>query len=166
MQLHDLRPVDEALPAVEDELGLGVAPLGQGGRPLLGPADVEQLVASRDNRAVGVAHSDGRDLPGADGHHGLVQRGDPAVDLAQIDGAAALADGARVVSSGSRYSSPIATAWAKGGVGAGDVAREDAAQAGGVAQVALLDALDAPFGEQALGPVHPAAALGRLAAVE
>ena len=73
-QLQDLGPVHEALAAVEHELGLRVAPPAEGGGPLPGAAHVEQLVATLDHRAVGVAGGDGRHLVGLDRHHGLVQQ--------------------------------------------------------------------------------------------
>ena len=80
-----LGPVEQALAPVGDQVRLGGAPAGQHGRPLLGPAQVEQLLAALEHAAVDVAHDHGRQLARLDGHHHLVQQGHPGAGLAQPD---------------------------------------------------------------------------------
>src|SRR5688572_18148687 len=91
-QAQDLRTMDQALPPVEDELWLSVAPPAQSGCPLPRPSDVEQLSTAVDHGAVGVSDRDGGDLVGSNGDHRFVQERDTCGDLARVDEAAPLSD--------------------------------------------------------------------------
>ena len=74
LQLHDLRAVHQALAAIGNEVRLRRAPLAERRRPLLGPAQVEDLLAFPDHRAVDDPDTDRRHLAGGDGHHDLVEQ--------------------------------------------------------------------------------------------
>ena len=83
--LGQLGSVDEALPAEGDEAGLCLAPAGQRRRPLLGPPQVEGLLTGQDHGAVDESGRDRRHAAGVDGHHRLVEVGQPAGGLAEPD---------------------------------------------------------------------------------
>jgi hypothetical protein len=57
-QLEDLRSVQEAVPAVENEFLLGVAPARERVRPCSASVEVEKLRASVDHRAIAVSGSE------------------------------------------------------------------------------------------------------------
>ena len=92
VELHDLGAVNETLASVQDEIGLGIAPAAQRGRPLAHPSQIEQLMACLDDRAVRVADRDRRQLPCRDGHHRLVQQPHTLGDRTAVDQATADAD--------------------------------------------------------------------------
>jgi hypothetical protein len=73
VQGHDLGTVDEALAAVEHQLGLVVAPAAERGGPRAGSAYLEHLLTALDRRAVGVTDGNRGDLTGLHRNHGLVQ---------------------------------------------------------------------------------------------
>ena len=92
MELPELRAKEEALPAEVHELRLGLAPGIQRRGPLLRPAQVEDLVACGDDRAVGDAHDHRRHLAGGHVDHHLVHQPDATIDLAKPDECLADAD--------------------------------------------------------------------------
>src|SRR5215207_11465647 len=49
---HDLGAMDQAATGEGDQIGLALAPLGQGSRPLSGAAKVVRLLAGEDDAAV------------------------------------------------------------------------------------------------------------------
>ena len=85
VELTQLGAVEEAQPAEVHQLWLGLAPGIEGRGPLLRPAHIEDLVARRDDRAVGDAHDHRRDLACGRVDHHLVHQPDAAIDLAQRD---------------------------------------------------------------------------------
>ncbi len=91
-QLHDLGSMDQALAAVQHELGLCITPAAECSRPLVRPTNVEQLLARLDHGAVRVADRDRRDLSRSHAHHRLVEQGDALFDLAHVDQAPTLPD--------------------------------------------------------------------------
>jgi hypothetical protein len=74
LQLHDLGVVHQALAAIGHEVRLRRAPLAERLRPLLGPAQVEDLLAFPDHGAVDDPDPDRRHLTGGDGNHDLVEQ--------------------------------------------------------------------------------------------
>ena len=74
---HDLRAVHQALPAEGHQIGLGLAPVAQRAGPLPGPAQVIELVAGADHRAIGHAGDQRRHLSGGHRGHRLVQQHQP-----------------------------------------------------------------------------------------
>ena len=85
VELPQLGAVEEALPAEVHELWLGLAPGIECRGPLLRSAQVEDLVASRDHRAVRDAHDHRRHVAGGRVDHHLVHQPDAAIDLAERD---------------------------------------------------------------------------------
>ena len=61
-------------------------------RPLVRPAQIEQLLAALDDRAVGVADRNRGYLAGRDGDHGLVEQTHAGSDLPEVDQAPTLAN--------------------------------------------------------------------------
>ena len=80
-----LGAVDQALAAVGDEVGVGVAPRAQREDPLLGAGDLEQPLAGDDRSAGDQPRGLRRERVGLDGDHGLVHEGDAAVPVAELD---------------------------------------------------------------------------------
>ena len=74
VQLHDLGAMDQAVAAERDQVRLRVAPVGQCRRPLLRPAQIEDLLACLDHAAVDRAGDDLGHLVGHDGDHDLVEQ--------------------------------------------------------------------------------------------
>ncbi len=74
MDLHDLGTVNEALPAVRNQVWLSLTPAAQGGSPLPGPPEVEQLMADTDHRAIGQPGGQRRHLAGRYADHDLIQQ--------------------------------------------------------------------------------------------
>ena len=87
MEMHDLGAVDQTLTAVDNELGLRVAPVAQSGRPLLGTPQIEHLRTPLDHRAVDIP-GPAATPPSRNGDHRLVEQRDAPRDLAEIDQAA------------------------------------------------------------------------------
>ena len=92
VELTQLGAVEEALPAEMHELWLGLAPGIERRGPLLRPAQVEDLVACRDDRAVRDAHDHRRDVACGHVDHHLVHQPDATIDLAKPDECLADAD--------------------------------------------------------------------------
>src|SRR5581483_5969348 len=84
-KLQNLGAMDEALATVEDQVRLVLAPAAQRRRPLLRAAQVEDLMARLDDRAIQNPGDDGGDLAGGNRDHGLVEQRDTGRHLAQLD---------------------------------------------------------------------------------
>ena len=138
----------------------------QRGRPLPGPAQVEDLLARLDHGAVDDPGHGRRHLVGFHGDHHLVQQRQAGGGLAQREHRPAKAEPAQ------RNQVRVAEALAdlgrlvEGGGGGGGVALDQELQPGREQQVALLDAVPLEVVEQPAAPGDPAAAAGDLAAVE
>ena len=113
VQLHDLGPVHQALPAVGHQLRLGRAPSGQCRRPCLRASHVEDLLACLDHGAVGDSPHDRRDLAGRDRDHHFVQSGHALDGLAKADQGLTLAEAAHRDQIRVSNRSPIVLARAK-----------------------------------------------------
>ena len=74
VQLHDLGAMHQAASGEGDQVGLVLAPVGEGGGPLLGAADLVGVLASQDHAAVDDPRDDRGELAGGDRHHRLVQQ--------------------------------------------------------------------------------------------
>src|SRR5680860_1181081 len=85
VEAHQLATVDRALPGECDQPGLVVAPGGQGMGPLAGPAEVRDVLAGLDRRAVDPPGGDRRHLSGHHPDHRLVEALQPLRDLARVD---------------------------------------------------------------------------------
>ena len=92
VQLHDLRTMEQARSGERHQVGLLLAPRRQGERPLLGAAQLVDLIAALDHAAVDEPAHDRRQLAGGDRHHRLVQAGEPVPNAAQRGERAALVD--------------------------------------------------------------------------
>ena len=73
MKLLDRGPVHQTLPGERHHPVLAVAPGGQRSRPLVGTAELGDLLTGFDHRAVHRSSHRRRHLPGHDRHHGLVE---------------------------------------------------------------------------------------------
>ena len=127
----------QALPAVGHQVRLRRAPVAQRRRPLLRPAQVEDLLAGLDHGAVDDPGDDRRHLAGGDGDHHLVEqrhalRGPPSRS-APGPGRAGRAPSGPGRRSGRRSRRP-----GEGGVRGGGVALVEALQPDRHEQVALL----------------------------
>ena len=80
-----LGAVDQALAAVRDQVGVGVAPRAQREDPLLGAGDLEQPLAGDDRPAGDQPRGLRRERVGLDGDHRLVHEGHTAVPVAELD---------------------------------------------------------------------------------
>jgi hypothetical protein len=92
LQLHDLGAMDEALPLVGHEVGLGGAPATQRRRPLPRPSEVEDLLTGLDHGAKDDARSRRRQLTDRDGDHQLVEQRHAPSGFAEGDQRLALAE--------------------------------------------------------------------------
>jgi hypothetical protein len=156
MQLHDLCTMDQALSAVRHEARLRSAPAGQGRRPLLSPAEIEDVLARLDDRAIDDPGDGGGNLTAGDRDHGLVEPGDTLGLLSQRDqrlSLTELAEGHQV---------PLAEAGADLGglarccVRAGGIALAKVLQSSGDEQIPPLGAIFPAVVEKPLGPGEPA----------
>ncbi|MPZ59460.1 MAG: hypothetical protein GEU91_23855 [Rhizobiales bacterium] len=73
VQLHDLRAMHKA-PAGENQIGLLLAPFGELGSPVTGPAHCVYLLAAIDDAAIDQAGDHGRQFARRDHHHCFVQQ--------------------------------------------------------------------------------------------
>ena len=165
-ELQDLGAVDQALTTERHQVRLGRAPATQRRRPLLGPADVEGLLAHRDHPAVGDACDDRRHFAGSDGDHYLVEQCHALRGLAQ--------PGQRLTSAEPRERRQILIAeavadlggLAERGVGRRGVTSGKAPNRDRQEQVPLLGTVQLTIVEQPPGSGEPAAAAGKLAPVQ
>ena len=84
--------MDQAVPAIGDEVGLGVAPAGESCRPLPGALHIEELRTASDHRAVCDSGIHRGHLARGDADHGFVQQGHAGDPLALQEQAHALAE--------------------------------------------------------------------------
>ena len=156
----------QALAAERDEAGLRVTPPGQRGSPLLGPAQVEDLLAGLDDSAVDDPGDNRGHLSRRHRHHGLVQEGHAVGDLAQRD--ETLAPPKPGQRRQIRVPEPVAD---RTGL------FEDRERGGGVSlheglerrrdhREPLLDAIELRFLQQPAAPGDPAPAAGHLASID
>ena len=166
LQSHDLRAMHEALTAVGDEIRLRFAPTAQCRGPLLGSAQVEDLLAGLDHTAIDVADDDGSDLAGRDRRHGLVEQPHTLGGLAHVDERAALT----VPGEGDEIDVVKAIADLDGSrerlAGGRGVAPEDRLQCDQVLDVSLLDAVEPRVVEQPLRSCDPSGCGSQLAPVQ
>ena len=162
---HQLGAVDQALPAVQDQLGLGGAPTVQRLGPLLGPPHVEHLLTALDRRAVQVTHRRGSDVLGADHGHGLVEHGQAAPGVAGVDQAPPQPHPRQrcQLEAAEPLSEP-------GGLPetrdpADELTFHGRPQRGAIGQVPLLDAVEPGSVQDASRALHPATSARELAAV-
>ena len=83
MQAVERRAVRLALAREHHHVGALAAPALERDRPLVGAAHVERQVAGADHRAVHDAGCHGRDLPGGDRDHRLVEQREPPCRIAE-----------------------------------------------------------------------------------
>jgi hypothetical protein len=158
--------VDQALALVGDQVRLGGAPAGQRGRPLLGPAQVVDLLAGLDYGAVHDPGHRRRHLAGLDGDHGLVQQGHARCRLPLRQPRPAQAEPAQ------RQQVRVAEAAAdpgrlvEAGAGGRGVPFDQGLERPREQQVALLDAVELGVVEQPATPGQPAATPGLVAPFE
>ena len=158
--------MNEALAAVENQVGLGLAPVAQCRRPLMHPSQIEQLLARLDDSAVHVADRDRRYLPSGDRDHGLVEQAHPLGDLAHVDQAPAHTH------PGQRHQLGVIEAIAdlaclgERGMRSSSVTFEDGSKRNRVAQVSLLHAVKAGVIKEPLPTVDPPATMGKVTPVQ
>ena len=153
-----LRRMHEAVPAIQDELLMQVAPLLHRRCPGPAPDYLGQLGARVDDRAVRVTGRGGRQLSSLDRYHRFVEQREPIGVVAQVDQHSSLADTRQ------RDELPIAEACTElaslleMSSRAGEVAvLEDPDHPERVLEIALLDTVDLRLLEQPSGAVDPAA---------
>jgi hypothetical protein len=163
LQMHDLGAVHQALAAIGHEVRLRRAPLAERLRPLLRPAQVEELLAFPDHGAVDDPDPDRRHFTGGDGNHDLVEQRHAGRGLSRPDEGLADAEATE------RHELRIAEALADprrlvvGGVEGRIVTRPHAPERLEHEQVPALHAVVPAIVQQPLAPGQPAAALRRLA---
>ena len=166
VQLHDLRAMHLADAGEGDHIGLALAPLRQGGRPLAGAVERIDLLTGLDHAAVHQARHEGRQLSGGDRDHGLVQEREPGFDLPLLQSNPAL------LVAGAGDEVRVAAALAdRGGVGRSgvrglEVTRIEALLDDRQQQIAPLGALARVALQQPLGTGKPAGRAAHLAAHE
>ena len=89
-QLHDLCAMHLTDASEGDHIGLTLAPLRQGCRPLAGAIECIYLLTSSDHAAIHQARYQGRQLAGGDGDHGLVEECEPGFELTLLQSSPAL----------------------------------------------------------------------------
>ena len=156
MEAHDLRPVDQAAAGEGHHVGLSLAPLGQGGGPLVGAAGLIRGLAAEDHAAVDEAAGDRRQLARGDRHHRLVQQREPLLRAAQHDQVRAARLGAEREQVRVAEALPDRARRAGRGGRRLEVARGLVAEHRRKHQVPLLDALGLLTLDQPLRPAHPA----------
>ena len=150
----DLGAPDETLPAIRNQVGLGLAPVAERLGPFLHAAHVEQLEAGLDDAAVDGADDDGRELARGDGHHHLVHQRDALVHRAEPH------DRAGTTLLGQVDQVPVAETLADDDrlredvAGLLEVSFHDGLDRGGHEQVAALHAVG-PCGKKAFGTRCP-----------
>jgi hypothetical protein len=161
--LHDLGAVHQALATIGHEIRLRRAPLAKRLGPLLGPAQVEDLLAFPDHGAVDDPDPDGRHLTGGDGNHDLVEQRHAFRGLSRPD--EGLADAEATERHELRVAEALADArrLIEGGVESRIVTREHAPERLEREQVPALHAVMPAIVQQPLAPREPAAAACRLA---
>jgi hypothetical protein len=95
VEREDLGAVHQAVAAVRDQVGLRGAPAGQGGRPLLRAAHLEDLLARLDRGAERETGDERRHGSGVDRDHHLVERLQAFAAAAELDEALAAAQPAQ-----------------------------------------------------------------------
>ncbi|MDQ3390855.1 MAG: hypothetical protein M3508_05885 [Actinomycetota bacterium] len=134
--------------------------------PLLGPAQVEALLACRDHCAVDETGDGRRHLTGRHGNHHLVELGCPSIVVTLQEQRLPAAetgerDQVRVPALAPDLTRPV-----EGDVRALGVTTQHGLQRNGHQQVAAFGALSRMFVEHALGPGQPSAGRGHLALQE
>ena len=154
-------------PRYGHQVGLGRAPVAQRRRPLLRPAQVEDLLARLDHAAVDVPDDDRR-RPRRPVTATMTSSSSatPSAVLPSRISARPWPCRASVTRSGSPKRSPISAAWREGGVRGRDVALEDALQRGRERAGIPAPRSRAAVVEQPPGAGEPAAAAGEVAAVQ
>lgn len=162
VHLQDLGSVHEALAPVGHETWLVLAPAVERPGPLSGTAQVEDLLAGVDDRAVHDAGHDGRCLASGHRHHGLVQVAHALLGVAEAQQRLAPADGAERgqvgVGEATRQVPGLVEALERG-VGVTGAHRHQALRQ---QEVPAFDAVQVVLVDQARSAGQPAAALGHL----
>ena len=144
-----------------------IEPARQGGGPFLGTSQVEQSLASLDDRAVDDPRRDRRNLAGDHGRHGLVEQRDPAPRLAQSRSGTVRDPAARRSRArGSPNRSAIAAISSKvasAPTGSPDISTRSPV---GDEQPSTFRAVVAGLLDEPAGTREPAAGLGHLAALQ
>jgi hypothetical protein len=163
VQLHDLGAMHQAVTAERDEIRLRVTPMGQRGRPLLRPTQIEDLLTRLDDAAV---HGPGDDLGHLirdDRDHDLVEQGHSLDGLSLPDQRPALNV------AGERHqidvTEPIADLGGLAGdrVGARPVSRDRVLKGERHQQMPSLHAVALAIVEQPACPCEPAGGLAQAA---
>ena len=85
LQLHDLRPMDQADAGVGHHVGLTLAPEREGGGPFPGAAQLVHALTDRDRVAVEDAGHDRRELAARDRGHALVHEPEPLSGSSELE---------------------------------------------------------------------------------
>jgi hypothetical protein len=85
LQLQDLRAMHEACAREAHQVGLFLAPVCQGRRPLAGATQLVRLLTAKDHSAVDHAADDRGQLTRGDRHHRLVHQPETLRDPAEPD---------------------------------------------------------------------------------
>ena len=144
-----------------DQVGLALAPVGQGGGPLLGAANLVGVLASQDHAAIDDPGGDRGELAGGDRHHRLVEQRQTLLEAPEPDQDVALLVG------GEGEQVRVAEALAdrrrlcRGCGGRLEVAARLLLEDDREQQVAALNAVAPLVVEQPLGAAEPAAGAAR-----
>jgi len=82
VEAHQRTAIDEASSAERETVGLAGAPVIKGMRPVLRPAEIEQVVERLDRAAVDDPGRERREFAGGHGDHRVIEERDPFGDLA------------------------------------------------------------------------------------
>src|SRR5680860_837213 len=158
VEAHQLATVDRALPGECDQPGLVVAPGGQGMGPLAGPAEVRDVLAGLDRRAVDPPGGDRRHLSGHHPDHRLVEALQPLRDLARVDQQPPLGVHAQGQEVGVAIPTPVVGDLRCDRDRLGELALDHVPDERHVVQVAALHRVFGDLVEETLGPGLPTAA--------
>jgi hypothetical protein len=154
--LEHFGAIEQALAAIAHEIRFGAAPARECSGPFVGAAQVENLLASLQHGAVGIARQYRRHVSCDDRDHRFVEQGDTLRDASEADqgAAAALSGLAREITI--PISAGDLRCLTEQGLSRGWITLHDSLNGGGYQQKAAHDALYLPLVEDALGSREPA----------
>jgi hypothetical protein len=166
MQLHDLGAMHQALTAVGHEVRLRRTPVAERRRPLLRPAQIEDLPADLDHAAVDHPRQDWRHLTVRDRDHGLVEQRQALDGLSHPDQHPALAMPTEDHQIAVTEADTDLGGLVEGCVRGREVALGAGPQPDGHQEISLFRAVELSFVDQSLRPRQPATRPGHLPPVQ
>ena len=163
---HDLGAMHEALTSIRNEIRLRLAPMAQRGRPLLGPAQIERLLAGFDRTAVHDPRDHRRHLAGRHRNDHLVEQRQSRRSVAEVDQRLPTTKSTEGHEVGIAESLSDGKRFGEVALRADQVALGEARQARRDQQVTALGAVQLVLVDQLMGAGQPTTATRHLALVE